>query len=77
MSKAEFFQQLETLSPDELDQVAIRIDELRHRAGSEIDLTPTEQAILEKRIKRFEADGNAGEDWPTVRDRVLARIKKK
>ena len=75
MSKAEFLQQLESLTPAELDIVATRVEELRHRAVG-ADLTGRERAVLEERIKRFKSDGNSGEEWSVVRERVVSKFKK-
>jgi hypothetical protein len=74
MSKAEFLQHLETLTQDELEQIAIRVEELRRAGGNE--LTPTERALLEERMKRFQSDGNSGEEWSVVRERVLSKFRK-
>jgi hypothetical protein len=74
MSKAEFLQQLETLTQDELEQIAIRVEELRRAGGKE--LTPTERALLEERMKRFQSDSNSGEEWSVVRERVLSKFRK-
>ena len=74
MSKAEFFQQLESLTPAALDVLAVRVEELRHRASG-AELTDNERALLNERMKRFEADRNSGEEWSVVRERVLSKFK--
>lgn len=75
MSKAEFFQQLESLTPAELDAVATRVEELRHRTvGS--NLTDHERDVLEQRMSRYRSDGNSGEEWSVVRERVVSKFKK-
>ena len=51
MSKAELFQQLESLSREDLDEVAGRIDQLR---GA--DLTGEERALLRSRITEYRKD---------------------
>lgn len=75
MSKTEFFQQLESLTPAELDVLAVRVEELRHSAPIK-ELTDSERAILDERINRFKADGNSGEEWSIVRERVLSKFEK-
>jgi hypothetical protein len=75
MSKAEFFQQLESLTPAELDIVATRVEELRHRAVG-ANLTDRERTVLEERMNRFKSDGNSGEEWSVVRERVVSKLKK-
>lgn len=75
MSKAELFQQLETLTRPELDEVAMRVDELRQWAEPVEELTPRERAILEERLARHAANPSTGESWEVVRDRVLLKIK--
>lgn len=75
MSKAELFQQLEALTPAELDVVATRVEELRHRAVG-ANLTDHERSVLEERMNRFKSDGNSGEEWSAVRERVVSKYKK-
>lgn len=75
MSKAELFQQLETLSPSDLDEVMERITILRF-AQEHDELTPYEREILEERISQFEKDGDKGEPYEVVRTRLRAALKK-
>jgi hypothetical protein len=75
MSKAEFFQQLESLTPAELDAVATRVEELRQRAVG-ASLTDHERNVLEKRMNRYKSDGYSGEEWSVVRERVVSKFNK-
>ena len=75
MSKAEFFHQLESLTPDELNKVAIRVEELRERLEVD-DMSETEKAILDERIARAKASPGQNEDWSIVRERVTGKFKK-
>jgi hypothetical protein len=74
MSKAELFQQLETLTPDELNQVAVRIEELRELHEVD-DVTDEERRILDERIARAKTNPQPREDWAVVRDRVMKKLK--
>lgn len=74
MSKAEFFQQLELLTQDELAEVASRIEELRQRAAGD-DITETERRILDERIARASQNPGQAEEWFVVRDQVMNRFQ--
>ena len=75
MSKAELFKQFETLNPAELEEAAMRIEELRQIAEPVEELTETERRILDERTARAAANPGQGEPWPVVRDRVRAEIR--
>jgi hypothetical protein len=75
MSKAEIVQQLETLSPQELDEVAQRIDELRFRDDFE-ELSAEHRIILEERMADYRSDPTQGEDLHVVANRILRDLKK-
>jgi hypothetical protein len=75
MSKAEFFHQLESLTPDELNKVAVRVEELRQRLEVD-DVSETEKAILDERIARAKVNPGRNEEWPIVRERVLGKLQK-
>ena len=76
MSKAELYKQLDPFTVDELRNVVLHVEEVLNSREDQDQLTPAEQAIIEQRMQRFERDGNSGEDWDVVRERVLGRFKK-
>ena len=75
MSKAELFRQLETMSRDDLDEVAARVDKLRF--PEEVDeLSPEELEMLRERIAEYEKDPTQAEDGHVVVARLMAELKK-
>ena len=72
MSKAEFFQQLAAFTPEELQEVAIRVAELQETDGP----SEAEKLFFDERIAAHRANPSAAEDWETVRDEILAGLKK-
>jgi len=75
MSKAKFFEQLETMSREELAKVAERVDQLRF-PSEEDDLSVEELEMLRERISEFEKDPTQAEDGHVVVARILAELKK-
>jgi hypothetical protein len=73
MSKAEFFHQLETLTAEELNKVAVRVEELRERYALD-DISEGEKAILDERIARSKTKRGGNENWAVVRERVLVKM---
>jgi hypothetical protein len=72
MSKAEMLQQLKSLSPSELDEVADRIDELRDDANQ---IPAEHRIILEERLASYHGSPDQGEDAAVVVERILSSLK--
>jgi hypothetical protein len=75
MSKAEIIHQLETLTREELDEVAERVDALRF-ADDDDELSPEHRAILEERLANFKGTPEEGEDVEVVVARIMNSFKK-
>lgn len=75
MSKAEFFQQLDTMSREELDEVAERVERLRFPEVVD-ELSPEELEMLRERIAEYEKDPTQAEDGHVVVARIMAELRK-
>jgi hypothetical protein len=70
MSKAELFQQLETLTREDLDELSDRVQQLRF-GEEEDDLLPEDKAILERRVAEYKKNPNDVVDLNVVVDELL------
>ena len=75
MSKAELFQELETLSPEELDQVAERVDKLRF-PEDESELSAEQLAMIRARIEHYEKNPDQVVDGEAAVAEIMAGLKK-
>jgi hypothetical protein len=76
MSRTEFYQQLETMSPKELKKVAIRVDELLS-GEPEVDFSEEEWEIIRERIAEYRKDPSRAEDGHVVAARIIANLSSK
>ena len=75
MSKSEILEHLETLTPDDLDEVLERAAILRDSREPE-GLTPYEEEILSERMAEYKRDGDKGEPADVVMARIRAKLKR-
>ena len=79
MSKAQILEELPKLTPEELNEVQSRIEDLvvygsdGWRADGE--LTDADKALLDARLAAYQKDPDAGSTWEEVEARIRARLK--
>lgn len=77
MSKAEIMQELPKLTPQEREEIYLKLAELDDNRWLDTDdpLTDEEKALLEKRLAAYEKDPDAGSSWEEVEARIRVRLK--
>ena len=77
MSKTEILQELPKLTPEERQEVRLRLSELdREDWLDEGVLTDTEKALIEERFPEMEANPQASIPWEEAKARLLAAFKR-
>jgi putative addiction module component (TIGR02574 family) len=77
MSKTEILNELSKLTPEELEEVRLKLAELRHDEWMDDgELSDEDKALFEQRIAEYEKDPSAGSSWEEVEARIRARLKK-
>jgi hypothetical protein len=72
MSKAEILQQLPKLKPSELREIQDRIFQLEEDSllNGRSEPTEEEKKLLDRELKEYSKDPNAGSDWQEVQSRL-------
>jgi len=77
MSKTEILQELPKLTPEERQEVRLRLSELdREDWLDEGVLTDTEKALIEERFRDMEANPQTSIPWEEAKARLLAAFKR-
>src|SRR5439155_7823995 len=77
MSKTEILQELPRLTPEERQEVRLRIAELDLEDWlDEGVLTDTEKALIEERFREMEANPQTSIPWEEAKARLLAAFKR-
>jgi putative addiction module component (TIGR02574 family) len=67
--------EFENATPDErIAFVQMLWDEIARNPGS-VPLSDEHKAVLRERLRAYEEDGDSGEPWGVVRDRILADLR--
>jgi len=77
MSKTEILQELPKLTPEERQEVRLRLAELdRNDWLDEGVLIDTEKALIEERFREMEANPQTSIPWEEAKARLLAAFKR-
>lgn len=64
--------QIERMSHEELQKLLQLVQQKLQQREAQSGLSPEQEAELQEEIAAYERDENPGDDWPTVRARILA-----
>jgi putative addiction module component (TIGR02574 family) len=77
MSKTEIINELSKLTPEELEEVRLKLAELRREQWiDDGELSDEDKALFEQRIADYQKDPSAGSSWEEVEARIRAHLKK-
>ena len=77
MNKAAILEELPKLSPEEREEVRLKLAELnREEWMDDGELTSEEKALLDRRLADYEKNPDAGSSWAEVEARIRAQLKK-
>ena len=77
MSKSEILQDLPKLTPEERQEVRLRLAELDHEEWlDEGALTDAEKALIEERFRDLEANLHTSIPWAEAKARLMAPFKR-
>ena len=76
MSKSEILAELPKLSPQDRQEIRLKLAELDSENWLDADdpLTNVEKALLDARLAAYEKDPEAGSSWEEVESRLRARL---
>jgi putative addiction module component (TIGR02574 family) len=76
MTKTEILEELLKLTPDDRQEIRLKLAELDGDdwLDAEDPLTDAEKALLDARLAAYEKDPDAGSSWEEVESRIRARL---
>ena len=77
MSKAEILEQLPKLTPEEREEIRMKLAELnREEWMDDGELSAEEKRLLDQRLADYEKNPDAGSSWEEVEARIRTRLGK-
>ena len=76
MSKTEILQELPKLTPEERQEVRIRLAELDRDDWLDQELTDAEKVLIEQRFRDLEANPHTSLPWEEAKAHLLAPFKR-
>lgn len=77
MSKAEIIEELAKLTPDERQEVRLRLAEMDQDDWLDSgELTSAEKALIEERFREIDTNPKASLSWADAKERLMAPYKR-